>query len=152
MDTNTFTYSVYDPVNDCIGTIYSVSGIDEGNPNHSWQLIEADGNLYLYNLGAKKFAKRGEHKLVLSDAPEPIEVEDGENGIVFGRQTTNQWALVSNENLNIDQSTITSIMAPSSVQQNFGYYNLNGQHLPAPKKGLNIIRMSDGTTKKVMVK
>ena len=35
MDANTFTYSVYDPVNNCIGTL-SVNGIDENNPNHSW--------------------------------------------------------------------------------------------------------------------
>ncbi len=31
-------------------------------------------------------------------------------------------------------------------------YNANGQILTSPQKGLNIIRMSDGSTKKVLVK
>ena len=32
------------------------------------------------------------------------------------------------------------------------YYNVSGQRIPAPQRGLNIIRMSDGTTRKVAVK
>ena len=32
------------------------------------------------------------------------------------------------------------------------WYNLNGHKLSAPQKGINIIRMSDGTTRKVLVK
>jgi hypothetical protein len=31
-------------------------------------------------------------------------------------------------------------------------YSLDGQHLSNPQRGLNIIRMSDGSTKKVMIK
>jgi hypothetical protein len=31
-------------------------------------------------------------------------------------------------------------------------YDVNGRKLSAPQKGLNIIRMSDGTSKKVMIK
>ena len=32
------------------------------------------------------------------------------------------------------------------------YYNVSGQRIPTPKQGLNIIRTSNGTTKKVLVK
>lgn len=32
------------------------------------------------------------------------------------------------------------------------YYSLNGQQMATPRRGLNIIRMKDGTTKKVIVK
>lgn len=32
------------------------------------------------------------------------------------------------------------------------YYTLDGKQLPAPQKGLNIVKMSDGTTAKVVVK
>ena len=32
------------------------------------------------------------------------------------------------------------------------YYNLNGRKLAAPQKGINIIRYSDGTSRKVLVK
>ena len=31
-------------------------------------------------------------------------------------------------------------------------YDLNGRRLDAPQRGLNILRMSDGTVRKVMVK
>ena len=53
MDTRTFAYSVYDPVNGKIGSINQV-GIDENNFYHRWQMIEMDGNSFLYNIGAKK--------------------------------------------------------------------------------------------------
>ncbi len=33
-----------------------------------------------------------------------------------------------------------------------GYYSINGQRLAAPQKGINIVKMSDGTVKKVLVK
>ena len=32
------------------------------------------------------------------------------------------------------------------------YYDLNGQETSQPRKGINIIKMSDGKTKKVLVK
>ena len=32
------------------------------------------------------------------------------------------------------------------------YYTLDGQQIVAPRKGVNIVRMSDGTVKKVIVK
>lgn len=40
----------------------------------------------------------------------------------------------------------------SSVHGEDEWYNLNGRKLAAPQKGINIIRMSDGTTRKVLVK
>lgn len=158
MNANTFAYSVYDPVNDCIGTVSSVGGIDENNPNHNWQLIDTNGTQYLYNIGAKKFAvkARNDNGLNLADMPEPIEITDGDNGIVLGYQATNQWALVRNERLNIDQSAeeeVTGLIKFYSNQQtDRSIYNLNGQRMAAPYKGTNIIRMSDGTIRKVLIK
>ncbi len=103
MDASTFAYSVYDPVNNCIGTIASVSGIDENNPNHSWQVIEADGSRYLYNVGAKKFVVvSANDSFALTDTPTSINMENGENGIIIGAQTTKQWALVNNERLSAE--------------------------------------------------
>ena len=32
------------------------------------------------------------------------------------------------------------------------FYSLDGKHTSTPRRGLNIIRMSDGTTKKVILK
>ena len=32
------------------------------------------------------------------------------------------------------------------------YFNLDGKRVPKPQRGLNIIKMSDGTTKKMFIK
>lgn len=148
MDAGTFAYSVYDPVNDCIGTINSASAIDENNPNHSWQMIEADGVRYLYNIGAKKFAKRNGNSFDLSDTPESIEVENGDNGMILGAQPAQQWALVSNDRLSVEQAIITGVDDLSPAQQEGRVvYDLMGRKLNAPQKGINII---DG--KKVVIR
>ena len=148
MDAETFAYSVYDPVNDCIGTINSVGAIDENNPNHSWQMIEAGGTRYLYNIGAKKFAKRNGNGFSLSDTPESIEVENGDNGMILGAQPAQQWALVSNDRLSVEQAIITGVDDISLAQQEERVvYDLMGRKLNAPQKGINII---DG--KKVVIR
>ena len=154
MDANTFAYSVYDPVNDCIGTISS-DGINEDNPNHCWQVIEAGGNSYLYNLGAKKYATSLGNGLNLTNDAIAIELENGKNGIILGKQEGNQWTFVSNERMNIEQSIADAIIAAQGTShspQTDYIYDLQGRKLSAPQKGLNIIRMSDGTTRKVMIK
>lgn len=135
MDAGTFTYSVYDPVNDCIGTINSV-GIDENNPNHSWQVIEADGSHYLYNIGAKKFVvSSGNGSFSLSDTPTSIDMENGENGIIIGAQPAKQWALVTNERMNVEEAIIDGIDDIStSMQPGASYYDLNGRKLAEPQK------------------
>ena len=150
MDAGTFAYSVYDPVNDCIGTINSAGNINEDNPNHSWQMIEAGGAHYLYNLGAKKYVKRNGNTYELTNSPEPIDVEDGENGLILGAQTAQQWALVSNEHLNVAQSAIdevTGINDLNADDSNSPIYNLSGQRLSKMQKGINI-----RNGKKILVK
>ncbi len=149
MDAEKFTYSVYDPVNDQINTINSV-GINEDNPNHSWQMIEAGGTHFLYNIGAKKYVKRNGTRLEMTDVPEPIDVENGENGLVLGAQTAQQWALVSNEHMNVAQSAIDEVTGISDLNatvSNSPIYNLAGQRLSKMQKGINI-----RNSKKVLVK
>ena len=154
MDANTFTYSVYDPVNNCIGTIKSVSAIDENNPNHSWQVITDGSKQYLYNLGAKKFATNGaDGRLVLTAEPTPIDMENGDNGIVLGSQAARQWALVGNDRLSVEQDIITGIDEITRTQQGESIsYDLQGRRISKPQEGINIIRNADGTTKKVLIK
>ena len=159
MDASTFAYSVYDPVNNCIGTL-SVNGIDENNPNHSWQVIEAEGNRYLYNMGAKKFVVASANgSYTLSDEPTSINMADGDNGIILGTQTAKQWALVNNEHLSVNQAVIDGISLTPALSEGEGeWYDLSGRQvnsLPSGRSGggrLNIIRYSDGTSKKVLVK
>ncbi len=155
MDAETFTYSVYDPVNNCIGTIKSVSAIDENNPNHSWQVITDGSKQYLYNLGAKKFATNGaDGRLVLTAEPTPIDMKNGDNGIVLGSQAAHQWALVGNDRLSVEQDIITGIdeIADTQQQSESISYDLQGRRIGKPQQGVNIIRNADGTTKKVLIK
>ena len=155
MDVNTFTYSVYDPVNNCIGTIKSVSAIDENNPNHSWQVITDGSRQYLYNLGAKKFATNGaDGRLVLTAEPTPIDMKNGDNGIVLGSQAVCQWALVGNDRLSVEQDIITGIdeIADTQQQSESISYDLQGRRIGKPQQGINIIRNADGTTKKVLMR
>ena len=153
MDANTFTYSVYDPVNNGIGTISSV-GINEDNPNHSWQVITDGSKQYLYNLGAKKFATNGaDGRLVLTAEPTPIDMKNGDNGIVLGSQAARQWALVGNDRLSVEQDIITGIDKITSTQQGESIsYDLQGRRIGKPQQGVNIIRNADGTTKKVLMR
>ena len=52
--------------------------------------------------------------------------------------------------LQVDETDIIENLIPSLAGEEV--YDLNGRRIVRPQKGVNIIRMSDGTTKKVMVK
>ena len=53
--------------------------------------------------------------------------------------------------INDDVSGIDALPA-NGLPQAKDYYDLNGKRVSQPQRGLNIIRMSDGTTKKVVIK
>ena len=156
MDANTFTYSVFDPVNNCVGTINSVSGIDENNPNHCWQVIEAEGSRYLYNVGAKKFVVVSANgSYALSDVATSIDIEDGEDGLIIGAQKNKQWALVCNERMNAEQAVIDGIGSLTATLSNGveTICDLQGRQINNQlSKGVNIIRYSNGMTRKVLMK
>jgi len=153
MDVGSFNYSVYDPVNECIRTIKTVGGVDENNPDHSWQVIEANGGQYLYNIGAEKFAvSRPDGTLILSEAPTAIAMQNGVNGIILGSEGAHQWALVGNDHLSVKQGVITSLDGIPTSQDRSVNYDLQGRCISKPQKGVNIVRMKDGTTKKILVK
>ena len=152
MDAGTFAYSVYDPVNDRIGTINSAGGINEDNPNHSWQVIEADGWHYLYNIGARKYVRREGDRLELTDTPEPIELADSNNGLILGGQTEKPCVLVSNERMSVAQSAIDVVtgiknLNNSPMANGQPFFNLAGQRIKTPQHGINIIG-----NRKVLVK
>ena len=54
------------------------------------------------------------------------------------------------EIVEIDPSGIDQIM--SDGQNNATIFTLDGKRMNKPQKGMNIIRMKDGTTRKVVVK
>ena len=106
MDAETFTYTVYDPAGRKLSTVASAISLKESNPNHSWQVIDLGGLYFLYNLGAKKYVKLGNGGLCLTDEPEPIDITDGDGGLVLAGMTDRKWALVGNDNQNVDTSVI----------------------------------------------
>ena len=151
MDAGTFAYSVYDPINERISTI---SRIDENNPNHCWQVIEVDGERYLYNLGAKKFAAQSGNAMSLTDSAKPIGMGNGKDGIVLGEQQDRQWAFVKNEYMNAEDNIADAVDAIEATADNKqeSCFDLQGRQQNKPQKGMNIIRYSDGSTRKVLVK
>lgn len=48
-----------------------------------------------------------------------------------------------------DPSGITNVTNEKTIEH---YYSLDGKHLSTPQRGLNVVKMSDGTMKKVMIK
>ena len=151
MNTNNFSYSVYDPVNDGVGVIKSFNSVNEDNPNHCWQLLEAAGKHYIYNVGAKKFLIKANNEigLALSDRPEAINFQDGADGIILGGDTSKNWAMVRNESTFANQQIITGIdlVSNSTPMDNGSVYNLSGQRIVSLQKGVNIIN-----GRKVLVK
>ena len=143
MDTNNFSYSVYDPVNKCVGTINSFNNVNEDNPNHCWQLLEAAGNHYMYNVGAKKFLVKANDKtgFALSIMPVAINLQDSDDGIILGGDSSKRWAFVRNESTFADQQIITSIdfVNGSTTTDKGPVYNLSGQRTVESQKGVNII-------------
>lgn len=161
LNTANCEYTVYNPVNDDLTTI-SANAVNEGNPNHSWQIVEANGLKYLYNLGAKRFVQIDENQsdLTLSDVATPLPMQDGAEGVTFAGIGGLSYGFIINgqieasKNLNglvLDVQT-TQIDNDSDTNAKPLYYGLSGLSTTTPQKGLNIIRMSDGQVKKVLVK
>ena len=58
--------------------------------------------------------------------------------------------IVALEDSDPKPTAITSVTQNTKVGQQ--YYSLDGKRIAAPQRGMNIVKMSDGTTRKVMVK
>ena len=85
---------------------------------------------------------------------------------VGSRKTTNVVIIVPDGTKELYQNawnlSLTTIYEESEVtaikdirvngSTGMGYYSLDGRRLSSPQKGINIIRQSDGTTKKILVK
>ena len=149
------SYLFYDSVNDCVGTL-NETAFDDTEENNTWMTVEVDGKNYVYNLGAKKFlvadkanAKTGYR---LSDVPASIDIEDGKDAIVLGKNK--EFYMVINDKLNVDENLESQIIATTGIKgisvdanQPTVTYNVNGQLVPNNTKGLHI-----RNGKKVMIK
>ena len=66
-------------------------------------------------------------------------------------QNTDGWKNFQNI-VEFDVSAVQEISREEAEAKVTGYYSIDGKRLSAPQKGLNIIRMSDGTTRKIVSK
>lgn len=153
MDANTFEYTIYDDINHELATKNSHYMLDEGNPNNCWQIVKKDNCLYLYNIGAHKYASVSESgKLSITDTPIPVDMRQGAKGIVFDEHSEKQWNFVLNQKMEVDKNvTCIDEMVVKSEDTN-GLYGLDGCKINRHKKGVNFIRTRDGRMRKVMVK
>ena len=152
MNTKTCNYTVYDVVNSRLTRVKSLYDMEEDNPANSWQIVKRNDKNYLYNIGARKYAfisANGE--FALSSDPVHINIQENENGIIIGGNLEQSWAFVLNEKVQAD-ANVTGIAGlgidNGEIKE---YFNVDGQHLTKPQKGVNIIRTSDGKTKKVIL-
>jgi hypothetical protein len=74
-------------------------------------------------------------------------ITTSENETFYGEEQTFRTGTGNQEMIDEVKS-----LTPSLSKGEGGIYDLNGRKLPAPQKGINIIRMSDGTSRKVLVK
>ena len=138
MDAKTFSYAVYDPVNDRVRMVASVN-VDESDLNHCWQTVEMYGRKYLYNIGAKKFAVpgTGEAGLSMSSDVSSISMQTGTDGIVLGDNTEQQWALVVDTKvdayLGLEDVIVTGVLPIDNGQLTMdnakGVYDLSGRRM-----------------------
>ena len=152
MNTNDFSLAVYDAVNGEVANASSLYDIDENNASNAWQIIKGDDDNYLYNIGARQYAGiDADGKIVLSSSPVAISLRETKNGFTLGDNNSQQWGFVINENVKPykDLSAIDNITS-SAIRD--AYYTLDGQRLIQAKKGLNIIRTSNGKAKKVIMR
>lgn len=156
MNRDESSYAIYDPTSDEVKSLSSLNNVNEDDPNQCWQMTKVDGETYLYNIGAKKFAKSytNEVGFTLSDTPCPITMENGEDGIMLGGQRKAQWTFVVNEEQSTNQNlnnVITEIQSTvkQSQENTVDWYTLDGRNMEKEpiEKGVYIVN-----GKKVYVK
>jgi hypothetical protein len=157
MDRNTFGYMVYDAVNDRTAMTDAYYNVDENALNNCWQILKKDGNDYLYNIGARKFATfNTDGQIVLTEHPTNIDMENGKDGVIIGNNTQKQWAFVLNNKVQakdlIDTITdgvpMTYLVSDDANQ----YYLINGLTTTKSHKGLVIIKSKDKKMRKAIMR
>jgi hypothetical protein len=151
MDRNTFGYIVYDAVNDRTAMMDAYYDVDESSLNNCWQILTKDGNDYLYNIGAKKFASFNfDGQMILTECPISISLEDGEDGVIIGNNLHTQWAFVLNNKVQAKDVIIDSVPMIDYVSDTAEqYYKINGMTTKS-NKGLVIIKSKNRKTRKIV--
>lgn len=84
----------------------------------------------------------------LTSIPVAITIENGKIGIFLGDNTQNQWIFVLNDKVSAEDMLLGIESAIDSSSTNINqYYSIDGDRIVQPNKGINIVKMSDGSIK-----
>ena len=112
--------------------------------------MKKDGNDYLYNIGANKYATfNPDGQIELTEHPTNINLENGEEGVIIGNNPQKQWAFVLNNKVQAKDVVIDSVPTIDYVSDTDNqYYLINGMTATKDHKGLVIIKSTDGKVRK----
>lgn len=98
-----------------------------------------NGNYILQDQGA------GQKFYVVGDTP----FKSSKNRCCLPAASSEPAKVLNLKFIESEETAVENVVSGTSV---VGYYSVNGAKLSAPKAGVNIVKMSDGTVKKVLVK
>lgn len=141
--------------------------IDNLNQDADYKHLNYAGNYVNENYGASgapyttslTFGLAEQGNVTIGFRSSRISAVDGQ----LSTQASLGWFKLDNWTLTYDSETVPAGASttgedtgvgsvPAAQQTSVAFYNLNGTRLAAPQKGINIVRMSNGTVSKVLVK
>lgn len=75
-----------------------------------------------------------------------------DNGANYAESVLSNYVTVNLEEGNSQTTGIHQLGNADAAAKIIGRYNVNGMQISAPQRGINLVKMSDGTVKKVLVK
>lgn len=147
-------YIVYDAVNDKITTRESVADVDEENLNDNWTVVKMDDKQYLYNMGAKKFAKRDASEAGFSLVEGVADMNGAAMRKTAGVNAYANILFVENGSLSADETAKDIVSGIEMVNvdgdSNATIYNISGTEQTTLSRGINIVRSANGKVTKVL--
>lgn len=139
MNSRKMSYLVYDARNDRLAEVASVANVDESNLNHAWMMVEANGQKYVYNIGACKYLQATASGFTLIAEATAIAAKDGQEGI-FLSNSTEEWSFVKNIYLQADDHLTPVIeITVDGKRADVPVYDLSGRRLGSkPQRGMYI--------------
>ncbi len=137
-------YKVFDEKKGRLVNVEYTHSLDEESEGSCWTVLKENGESYLYNLGAKKYAKMdAKGALSLSDTPVNLSISSSENGLSING---NACMLVLNKNIEVDATGIDDIRVVEKTKKD-EIYSIDGRRMNNTTKGVNIVN-----GKKVIIK
>jgi len=139
MSAESYDYAVYNSSSGQVKMMKGFYSTDEAALDNYWQIVDTDDEQCLYNVGAGKYATiTPDGDFMLSDIPVPVNMADGEQGVVMNGVPVQQWNFV--QIIKVDTG-INSASLPTAKRTNrsSGIYDLQGRQLNGkPEKGIYI--------------